>query len=480
MVAEEKTITSADAGGTPTSDRGALAIQWVAPTARRTVLALSQATPLVIGRQSSCAIALPGNEISRAHAEILREGALVTIRDLGSHNGVFVGGQRVTLAPLRAGDVLRLGEWVGVILHARAVEIAGEQFGLIAPGLYGGRVLRETLAPLERVARSDLPIAIQGETGTGKEWTARAIHQWSGRSGPFLAVNCAALPESLAEAELFGYRKGAFTGAERASLGYFRAAHGGTLLLDEIVDLHLGLQAKLLRVLEQREVVPLGEATAVPIDVRIVTAAQQSLTDAVEQGKCRADLCARLEGLPARLPPLRERVEDAPGLFQVKLAQYANRAQTLEGAFVERLCLYDWPFNVREVDLLARRLAVLHAGEPRLRAMHLPERLHAMGHAAKAASTEGGCPEAMPAETRKRKRLNRDERDMARLLDALRRHRGNVAQAAREVEISRQRAYRLMGAGTDRTERETTGGEQAGVESTAAAFKNSRTSGRMS
>jgi transcriptional regulator with AAA-type ATPase domain len=438
------TITSAQSGQAPPSAED-LAVQWVAPKPMLTVVRVLQDAPLILGRRPDCAIPLPGTEVSRSHAEILREGSLLTIRNLSSRNGVFVRGAKVEEAPLQVGDVIRLGEWVGVIVMPPAQGPERSAFAAIVPGLYGGRRLRETLAPVERAARSDLPVTICGETGTGKEWTARAIHQWSGRTGPFLAVNCAALPVSLAEAELFGYRKGAFTGADRASPGYFRAAHGGTLLLDEIVDLPMGLQAKLLRVLEQREVVPLGEPTPVPVDVRIVAAAQQSLAEAVKEGKCRADLYARLDGLAVRLPPLRERIEDVPGLFQVKLGEHAGRTPALDWRFVERLCLHDWPFNVREIDLLARRLAVLHADEPVLRVAHLPERFHARPR-----HPEAPRPVAKAAgRATNEKPENRDEHDMTRLLAALRKHHGNVARASNDAEISRQRAYRLMGARPD-------------------------------
>ncbi len=285
---------------------------------------------------------------------------------------------------------------------------------------------------------------IHGETGTGKEWTARAIHEWSGRAGPFLAVNCAALPESLAEAELFGYRRGAFTGAERASPGYFRAAHGGTLLLDEIVELPLALQAKLLRVLEQREVVPLGEPTPVPVDVRIVAAAQQPMAEAVEENEFRADLYARLDGLAVRLPPLRDRIEDVPGLLEVKLREKLGRTPALDWRFVERLCVHDWPFNVRELDLVVRRIAALYADEPVLRVAHLPERFHGTRRPSEAPRLD-----AKETATPREKSRDRDEGDTTRLLAALRKHRGNVARASGEANISRQRAYRLMGARPD-------------------------------
>jgi tRNA A-37 threonylcarbamoyl transferase component Bud32 len=176
-----------------------------------------------------------------------------------------------------------------------------------------------------------------------------------------VAVNCAALPEGLAEGELFGYRRGAFTGADRASPGFFRSAEGGTLLLDEVSDLPLPLQAKLLRVLQEGEVQPLGETRPVPVDVRIVVASQQSLMDAVRDGRFRADLLARLDGVTVRLPPLRTRKEDVPPhLFSHLLRELTQgRAPAIEGDVVERLCLHDWPFNVRELVQLVRQFLVL-------------------------------------------------------------------------------------------------------------------------
>src|SRR6185369_13336340 len=248
-------------------------------------------------------------------------------------------------------------------------------FGTLAPGVFGGQRLRDVLAPIELAAHSDLPIVLEGQTGTGKELVARAIHDWSGRAGPFVAVNCAALPEALAEGELFGYRRGAFTGAEQASLGHFRAAQGGTLLLDEVCDLPLSLQAKLLRVLEEREFQPLGEAKPSKLDVRVLAAAQGSLSQAVERGQFRPDLLARLEGLTATLPPLRERRAEIPYLFtRLLVTGSGSRPPEVEARLVERLCLYDWPFNVRELALLVKRLLVLHGAEPILKVQHLPER----------------------------------------------------------------------------------------------------------
>jgi hypothetical protein len=242
------TITQAVTGPAARAPRN-LSIVWRFPHAGVATVALRWEgdAEIVLGRDAGCSVQLGGHDVSRRHAA-LRQGTdgVPTLADLGSRNGIRVNGRPVAEAPLAAQDVVRLGGWIGVV-----TENAGDPVE-IAPGFWGGGALSTALEALRRVAVSDLPIVIEGETGTGKERVADALHRWSTRQGPFVAVNCAALPETLAEAELFGYRRGAFTGADRASPGFFRSADGGTLLLDEVSDLPLALQAKLLRVLEER------------------------------------------------------------------------------------------------------------------------------------------------------------------------------------------------------------------------------------
>jgi two-component system response regulator AtoC len=224
-------------------------------------------------------------------------------------------------------------------------------------------VLRQVIDVVERVAKTNATVLITGESGTGKEVVARLLHGSSGRTaGPFIAVNCGAIPETLIESELFGHAKGAFTGATEARAGKFVQAHGGTLFLDEIGELPLGMQVKLLRVLQERELTPVGDSRSRTIDVRIIAATNVDLESMSQQGKFRQDLYYRLEVLPIQLPALRERIEDIPLLAR----HFLDDANRRMGASVEVaedamaiLKLYLWPGNVREMENLIERLVIL-------------------------------------------------------------------------------------------------------------------------
>lgn len=234
-----------------------------------------------------------------------------------------------------------------------------------APLIIGNSpAMREVFKLIGRISTSDVTVLITGETGTGKELVARAIHTFSSRKeGPFVAVNTAAIPEELLEAELFGYEKGAFTGAHRDMPGKFREAHGGTIFLDEIGDMPLRLQSKLLRVLQERNVTPLGSQRVIPVDVRVLSASQVDLERAVEEGRFRIDLYHRLNGVRIHLPPLRERSEDIRLLAQHFLDLMMEREEiprkTLSPDAIERLENYSWPGNVRELENVIRRVALL-------------------------------------------------------------------------------------------------------------------------
>jgi transcriptional regulator of acetoin/glycerol metabolism len=426
------TTQPTDGGGLALTAGGELAIQWVLGSAYRERSSLS-ASRLRIGRGPDCHQRLEHPSVSREHAEIYRQGPIHALKDLGSRNGTYLNGRRTEHGVISNGDVIRVGDFVGIVTLLPS-SLEASAFGEIAPGVLGGPTLAAALATALAAARTDLPIMVIGPTGSGKERIARAIHELSGRRGRFHAINCAALPATLAEAELFGHERGAFTGAERARLGHFRAAHHGTLLLDEVTELPMASQAKLLRVLQEREVTPLGATSPVPIDVRIVVAGQEPLERCVERKTFRADLFMRLAGFQAVAPPLTARRDEIPGFFGQALSRQGTSAPAVDAKLMELLCVHDFPGNVRELELLAQKLLALHGGLPILRREHTDGILLRSADASPA-----------PAESTSRRFHDRRDHDRARLNEALVRHDGNVTAAAASIGISRRRAYRLRG-----------------------------------
>jgi two-component system response regulator FlrC len=228
-------------------------------------------------------------------------------------------------------------------------------------------VMNKVVAMAETVAGSDATVLLSGESGTGKELMARFIHKSSDRrDGPFVAVNCASIPESLLESELFGHEKGAFTGALAQRHGKFEQANGGTILLDEISEMDIKLQAKLLRVIQEREVERVGGKETVPLDIRIISTTNRNLEEEVSLGRFREDLFYRLNIFPLRLPPLRERVEDVEYLakhFMVKFStRYARGIEGISAAAMETLLAYGWPGNIRELENTIERSVLLASG----------------------------------------------------------------------------------------------------------------------
>jgi DNA-binding NtrC family response regulator len=401
----------------------------------------------IIGRDAGADIVLPVSAVSRRHAEVRREGDEYVARDLGSRNGILINGHPAAEAALEPLDELRIGDAIlklveeGIDDYARyrvdGVMIGGAQRRAPASSsLVGGLQMDRILSELHRVARAPLNVLLLGASGTGKEVVASELHRLSGRAGRFAAVNCAAIPGNLLESELFGFKRGAFSGADRDKLGLIKAADGGTLLLDEIGDMPLEAQAKLLRVLQAREVTPLGATTPEPVDVRIVGATHRDLARLQTEGKFREDLFARLNEYKLALPALYERKEDVFVLLTSFLARLGRTDLKPTFPFMTALLHHDWPYNVRELEACIKRSVALADG-PVLLPEHLPEAVtEAMEGYGQAAPT-AGQPSRIPPPGQGAP----SEQELRELLQA---HAGNVAAVGRILGKARMQVHRWM------------------------------------
>jgi DNA-binding NtrC family response regulator len=328
-------------------------------------LAMSNALATV-GRHPTNDLVLADPKVSGVHLELRRIGERVHVRDAGSTNGTWLGPHRVTDMELAAGGEIVVGSTtlrLELDLDAGTARVLPSSFGELV-----GRSteMRELFATLERVAPKMLSVLVQGDTGTGKEEVARGLHARSRRAAqPLVVIDATALPETLTESLLFGHEKGAFTGADQRRTGFFEAASGGTVFIDEIGELPATLQSKFLRVLERQEVVRVGGNESVKIDVRVVAATHRDLRHEIDAGRFREDLYYRLAQVRVRIPPLRDRVEDIPLICQKLLAGLAGERVpiVIEQAAVNFLATQPWPGNVRELrNVLARAAALAHDG----------------------------------------------------------------------------------------------------------------------
>jgi len=367
---------------------------------------------------------------SRVHAAVAAGGSAtpIEISDANSKNGVFINGTRCQRAALRDGDVIRIGDSL-MILRYEAAEVADAPIESLLGCSPAQRALR---ARVHAVAESEALVLLLGESGTGKDLTARAIHVESGRSGSFVAVNCGAVPDSLVESQFFGHVSGSFTGAGRDRAGYFAAADRGTLFLDEIGELSPRGQTLLLRVIEDRLVTPIGSTTPQLCDVRIIAATNRDLQKAIEQGGFRGDLYARLSALRLQLPPLRERREDILLLLTHALGMHSV---SMTARLAEALLLYRFPFNIRELRQIAHELRA--SGEELLDLPLISERL-ATPPSPPARTKEDAQTDADPALIHKQP-LSRDV-----LLRLLEEHRGIIARVAQAAGRSRRQVMRWL------------------------------------
>jgi len=387
-----------------------------APTAHE----LPESGSVIVGRGAEPDVSVEDRSLSRRHARIQAAKGHAIVEDQGSRNGTRVRGAKVAPnepAEVPFGELFHLGNVACVVERGDASQPSGQP----EQSRTSARARLDALVKL--VAPSDMSVLLHGETGAGKEVAARTIHASSPRKGgPFVALNCAALPENLLESELFGYEKGAFSGADRAKPGLFESAEGGTVFLDEIGDMPATVQAKMLRVLEDRQAQRLGALRPKPIDVRFVSASHRSLDDEVDAGRFREDLYFRLNGITLFVPPLRDRLDELPLLvdkFATEQAEKLGRKKPrVVPAAMSALAAHPWPGNIRELKNVIERAVVLAAGGD-----VEPQHVRLDAKAKKAAA-----PSSSPAGGTERERI----------LDALNKAAGNQTKAAELLGISRR------------------------------------------
>ena len=380
-------------------------------------------------------VSVPDRRISKLHARLRLGPDGYTLHDEGSTNGTSVGGQRlVEPRLLRPGDVIETGASFWRLVEFRPGPdgaVIGEMSAPAGPTRTIYPALVEQLKLLDKVVGGNLPVILLGETGTGKDVLAKQIHRQSGRAGALCAMNCGAVPPALLESELFGHVRGAFTGAVGNHVGIIESADGGTFFLDEIGELPMDAQVKLLRVLQEGEVTRLGERRGRKVDVRVVTATHRDLPALVRAEKFREDLYARLTGFTLRLPPLRERLEDMGILVAHFLSRFAGDDADgirLDVGAMRKLLRHPWPFNVRGLERAIQAAVQLSGGSPKIRAEHVEGTLSEMARAGGRVVPER-TPEADPR---------------GRLLELWNEHGGNVSAVARAMRKSRTQIYRLL------------------------------------
>jgi DNA-binding NtrC family response regulator len=314
---------------------------------------------LILGSSEEAELRVADRTISARHLRIKVLPGGVQLEDLGSRNGLFVGAAKVSSALLTRPDTRFVVGQTTVVLR-RAGEVSC-RYQMLVPGLVGSAPpMRRLVEAIVRTAPLSAPVLIEGESGTGKDLVARALHKLGKRSGAYVPLNCSSLLEGLADSELFGHCRGAFTGAVAQRVGAFQQANEGTLFLDEVAELTPIVQAKLLRVIEDGEVRPVGATGSSKVSTRLVCATWRSLSEASQQGQFRSDLLHRIGTIVLHVPPLRQRKSDIPALCSALLLRMKGEVgeKELTRAALEQLCAYDWPGNVRELRSVLYRAAV--------------------------------------------------------------------------------------------------------------------------
>jgi transcriptional regulator with GAF, ATPase, and Fis domain len=401
---------------------------------------------MTVGADPRCDLCLRDRGISRNHAEFRLKDGRVWVRDLGSRNGTVLNGVHVTEAALQLGSVVQLGE-ISVGLyprwHIREVDPSeATRFG----HLYGASLaMRQVFAILERVAGTQATVLIEGESGTGKELVARSLHEASDRARkPYVVFDCTTVTKELAESELFGHVKGAFSGAVADRDGAFRQADGGTIFLDELGELPLDLQPKLLRVLESGETRRVGDTQRRTVDVRVLAATNRDLHAEARRGRFRSDLLYRLSVVRLQLPPLRARPEDIAVITERLLEGQLTPGSRIEGPNLERLMSYSFPGNVRELrNVLTRALAL---APRRAGCVAFEELVFNLASDASSPTSLGygfpGVDAHLPYKDAKQRLMAQFDDEYVQAL--MRRNGGNVTQAAKAANLSRKHVYALL------------------------------------
>ncbi|MBK8941259.1 MAG: sigma 54-interacting transcriptional regulator [Polyangiaceae bacterium] len=401
--------------------------------------------PVIVGRNAACQIVLDDSKVSAVHAEFLATPTGVRLRDLGSRNGTWVGGVRVADVYLSANTKVRVGESELFFEPLRPEKVAIAAIPAFGPLVGAGAPMRAIFDRLAKIAPTDLTVLIQGETGTGKELVAQAIHLASNRAKkPFVVVDCGSIPPTLAEATLFGHERGAYTGAVDKRLSPFEEAHGGTIFLDELGELPLEVQPKLLRALAERRIKSVGGSNYREVDVRVLAATRRDLVRAVNAGTFRSDLYFRVAQVKIEMMALRQRLEDIPVLVRKMLKDLGDESaiERITTITFERLMRHDWPGNVRE---LRNAVAVAFALASEEEELDIAAHLGALSESPAATSAGAGTIavafRGRPFQEAKRDVLARFERDyFAALADDA---KGNVSEMARRAGMERAhvRAY---------------------------------------
>ena len=397
------------------------------------------AEPIIVGRNDACQVVLEDAKVSAVHVDFVATEFGVRVRDLGSKNGVFIGGVRASDIHLISATKLRVGDTELQFEPLRPEKISLPSMSSFGPLVANSGGMRTIFEKLAKVAATDLTVLITGETGTGKELIAHALHMASPRAkGPFIVVDCGSIPQTLAEATLFGHERGAFTGAVDKRPSPFLEAEGGTIFLDELGELPIDVQPKLLRALAERRIKSVGGSTYKEVDVRVLAATRRDLVRAVNTNAFRSDLYFRVAQIKIEMPALRQRAEDIPVLVRRMLKDLGDEAsiERVSSTTLERLMRHDWPGNVRELkNAVAVAFALTSEDEELDIAAHLGALDPTPSPTSIGMSAASSALKSKPFQEAKRDVLAHFERDYFSALaeDA----RGNVSEMARRSGMER-------------------------------------------